>query len=74
MTDPTKTLVVDVKWYTSFRANIGIVLIKTFSGHKAYIDTVDGDHELMDVHRICEHGGIFPDGHLLWPHIKDWAG
>ena len=65
--------VIDVRWYSG-RETLGIVLIDTGFGHKAYIGYVPMPwDEKRDAERIVRWGVRFTDADKLWPDIKEWA-
>lgn len=65
--------ILDAKWYTTMSNTIGIVLVNTQGGHKAYIGTAPGWNEELDRRYISDHGARFHHAPALWPDIKDWA-
>lgn len=65
--------VVDAKWYTSGNHTIGIVLIDSGFGHKAYLGLGYGLEARYDEQHIVRSGARFPDGPKLWPNIAEWA-
>ncbi len=64
--------IVDVKWFPG-RDCIGIVLVDTGFGHKAYIGACHGFDEESDQEAIAKYGTRFHYGSLLWPDVKGWA-
>lgn len=68
----TLDMIEDVKWFSG-RDTVGIVLVKTKFGHKAYIGTGEGTDEKYDSLSIAQNGSKFyPYAAAVWPHIKDW--
>jgi hypothetical protein len=68
----TAVSVVDTKWFTG-RDCIGIVLVDTGHGYKAYIGLASGYNEESDAESIAAGGTRFHYGSALWPHITEWA-
>ena len=65
----------DVLWYTPLthaQLVIGIVLVDTGFGHKAYIGVGTGINEEVDKALIAVNGAPFRHGDALWPLIEDW--
>ena len=62
-------------WFTSMLGTVGVVLIKNYDGHKAYIAPVDGKDEDEDARKIARFGARFPATFAiaLFPHIKSWS-
>ncbi len=67
-----QTEVIDVKWFSGVDC-IGIVLVDTGYGHKAYIGVGRGDDEQEDIDYIAGNGSRFHFARLLWPNITNWA-
>jgi hypothetical protein len=65
--------VVDSKWYNHNGHCIGIVLVETDFGHKAYIGVGYGNDEAFDATRIVSNGARFREAPALWPKIDLWA-
>ena len=67
--------VIDTKWFTQMMhpSTIGIVLVDTGFGHKAYIGTGFGIDEGSDQQTICRNGSRFRPAQALWPDITNWA-
>jgi len=69
-------MIEDVLWYTQMMGppyQIGIVLLNTGFGYKAYIGTANGSDEEYDSRSIATFGAKFHEGPRLWPSIKWWA-
>lgn len=63
----------DAVWYTPQGACIGIVLVETIGGHKAYIGVGSGFDATSDSRRIALNGVPFYHADSLWPNITSWA-
>jgi hypothetical protein len=63
----------DVLWYSGMLGEIGVILVNTGFGYKAYIGVGTGINEDYDKMRIAELGAKFQDGPRLWPDRKWWA-
>jgi len=69
----TLDMIEDVKWFSG-RAMVGIVLVRTVHGHKAYIGVGEGADEKYDSLSIALGGAKFyPYAAAVWPHIKHWC-
>lgn len=69
----TSDMIVDTKWFCG-RDTIGIVLVKTAHGHKAYIGAGNGFSQDEDSLMIAQNGTKFyPYAAAVWPGIKDWC-
>jgi len=69
----TLDMIRDVKWFCG-RDTIGLVLVKTMHGHKAYIGLGEGADSKYDSLSIAQNGAKFyPYAAAVWPHIKDWC-
>lgn len=64
----------DVLWYTGGAGSVGIVLVATLKGHKAYIGVSGGRYDAdSDALHIAQWGAKFDHGPALWPAIETWA-
>jgi hypothetical protein len=75
MSEITLEQIEDVLWFTQMGARpmIGVVLVNTGFGYKAYIGTGDGSDEDFDKLQIATFGAKFHEGRLLWPDRQWWA-
>lgn len=65
----------DAIWFSG-RDVIGIVLVDTGFGHKAYIGCTPGEYsgnEVSDAQYIASCGARFHHANKLWLSITDWA-
>ncbi len=67
--------VIETKWYNPMGSDcVGIVLVDTGHGLKAYIGIASGIHEEMDTASIMSRGARFHEGPKLWPDRPEkWA-
>ena len=68
--------IIDAIWYspqTHSGLCVGIVLVDTGFGHKAYIGVGTGINEEADKALIAAQGARFNHGASVWAHVKQWA-